>query len=183
MCGAELPSIGLAAEHGFYYRWGQSPSSSRVTSAIGTPLMRGGQMTDVAPALISDDGGDWHVISEHVDMSWKTISAALMEQYSERTSGSFVLRKGSCVLWHHGEADRDFGELQVRRAVSSPLPSLSCTSVDGACPLPCCLTQAKELQDHLTLVLRNFPVSVLIGKDYVEVRPRVSRRVAAVALA
>lgn len=55
-----------------------------------------------------------------MDMSWQDIGASLMEVYSQRTNGTFVLRKGSCVLWHYGDADPDFG-------ASPPLlPSSSC---------------------------------------------------------
>jgi trehalose 6-phosphate synthase/phosphatase len=148
---AELPAVGLAAEHGYYYRWGEAlPEAGGVAasgSRVGTPLMLAGSNTDTVPA--DRDMKEWHVIGEHMDMSWQDIGVSLMEVYSQRTNGTFVLRKGSCVLWHHGDADPDFGELQ-----------------------------AKELQEHLTSVLKHFPVDVLTGKEYVEIRPKVRACVA-----
>lgn len=51
--------------------------------------------------------------------------------------------KGNSIQWQYKDADPEFGDLQ-----------------------------ASELQDHLEGVLKAFPVEVVTGKNYVEVRPQ-----------
>ena len=68
-----------------------------------------------------------------------------MQLYTESTDGSYIEHKESAIVWHHQEADPDFG---------------SC--------------QAKELLDHLESVLANEPVVVKRGQYIVEVNPQVS---------
>lgn len=67
-----------------------------------------------------------------------------MEHYTEATDGSSIEQKESAVVWHHQEADPDFGSWQ-----------------------------AKELLDHLESVLANDPVVVKTGQQIVEVKPQV----------
>lgn len=67
-----------------------------------------------------------------------------MEHYTEATDGSSIEHKESALVWHHQEADPDFG-----------------------------LWQAKELHDHLESVLANDPVLVKSGQQIIEVKPQV----------
>lgn len=67
-----------------------------------------------------------------------------MTLYTETTDGSYIESKESALVWHHQDADPDFG---------------SC--------------QAKELLDHLESVLANEPVVVKRGQHIVEVKPQV----------
>lgn len=67
-----------------------------------------------------------------------------MKLYTEATDGSNIERKESALVWHHQEADPDFG---------------SC--------------QAKELLDHLENVVANEPAVVKRGQHIVEVKPQV----------
>lgn len=67
-----------------------------------------------------------------------------MTSYTETTDGSYIEAKESALVWHHQDADPDFG---------------SC--------------QAKELLDHLENVLANEPVVVKRGQHIVEVKPQV----------
>lgn len=67
-----------------------------------------------------------------------------MQSYTETTDGSYIEAKESALVWHHQDADPDFG---------------SC--------------QAKELLDHLENVLANEPVVVKRGQHIVEVKPQV----------
>ena len=60
------------------------------------------------------------------------------------TDGSSIEIKESALVWHHQEADPDFGTWQ-----------------------------AKELLDHLENVLANEPVAVKRGQQIVEVNPQV----------
>lgn len=67
-----------------------------------------------------------------------------MRLYTEATDGSNIESKESALVWHHQDADPDFG---------------SC--------------QAKELLDHLENVLANEPALVKRGQHIVEVKPQV----------
>lgn len=67
-----------------------------------------------------------------------------MKLYTEATDGSYIETKESALVWHHLDADPDFG---------------SC--------------QAMEMLDHLENVLANEPVVVKRGQHIVEVKPQV----------
>uniref|UniRef100_A0A6S9Y9Y1 Trehalose-phosphatase n=2 Tax=Chrysotila carterae TaxID=13221 RepID=A0A6S9Y9Y1_CHRCT len=66
-----------------------------------------------------------------------------MEAYTARTNASQIHNKGSAISWLFDDVDPEFG-----------------------------MMQAKELQDHLQGVLANYPVVVIMGKGYIEVRPK-----------
>lgn len=68
----------------------------------------------------------------------------VLSQYTESTDGSSVEVKEGALVWHHRDADPDFGSWQ-----------------------------AKELQGHLESVLANEPVVVRTGHHIVEVMPQV----------
>nr|ASB17093.1 trehalose-6-phosphate synthase [Manihot esculenta] len=77
------------------------------------------------------------------DLDWKNIVEPIMRSYTEATDGSSIEVKESALVWHHQDADPDFG---------------SC--------------QAKELLDHLENVLANEPAVVKRGQHIVEVKPQ-----------
>ena len=79
-----------------------------------------------------------------MDFDWKRIADPVMQLYTEATDGSYIETKESALVWHHQDADPDFG---------------SC--------------QAMELLDHLESVLANEPVEVKRGNHIVEVKPQV----------
>lgn len=85
----------------------------------------------------------WESTHLSVDFDWKHIAEPVMQLYTEATDGSYIEHKESALVWHHLEADPDFG---------------SC--------------QAKELLDHLENVLANEPVVVKRGQHIVEVNPQ-----------
>ncbi|CAA6670281.1 unnamed protein product [Spirodela intermedia] len=85
----------------------------------------------------------WKKCSLSVDFNWKKIAEPVMKLYMETTDGSSIEHKESALVWHHQDADPDFG---------------SC--------------QAKELLDHLENVLANEPVVVKRGQHIVEVKPQ-----------
>ncbi|CAM6072530.1 unnamed protein product [Sphagnum tenellum] len=107
-CFASCERLGLAAEHGYFYRWQRE---------------------------------DWD--ASVVNFEWKQVVEPLMEQYTESTDGSYIEWKESAMVWHHRDADPDFGSWQ-----------------------------AKELLDHLESVLANQPVTVKSGAHIVEVKPQ-----------
>lgn len=176
----DLPQVGVAAENGFYYRWGAlagkgdgtplpDAGSATTTPTVGTVAGSGsragagastastsgggggGESMDTTTEHESDTdvggssgaGTKWHIIAEHLDMSWMEIAEHVMNVYTMATNGSFVLRKASSVVWYYGGAEPEFGRMQ-----------------------------AQELQEHLTSVLGHCKVSVLMNHDNVEVRLR-----------
>jgi len=87
-------------------------------------------------------GASWEMLVKDFDLTWKEVVMAIFEAYTARTNGACVQHKGSTLVWRFDEVDPEFG-----------------------------LMQAKELQDHLKGVLGNYPVQVVLGKGYLEVRP------------
>ncbi|KAK4485544.1 hypothetical protein RD792_008187 [Penstemon davidsonii] len=86
---------------------------------------------------------EWESCQIAADVEWKRIALPVMEHYMEATDGSSIEQKESALVWHHQEADPDFGSWQ-----------------------------AKELLDHLESVLANDPVVVKRGQQIVEVKPQ-----------
>eukprot|EP01138_Halocafeteria_seosinensis_P014969 gb/GECG01015281.1/.p1 GENE.gb/GECG01015281.1/~~gb/GECG01015281.1/.p1 ORF type:complete len:1335 (+),score=160.38 gb/GECG01015281.1/:1-4005(+) len=117
----DCPELCLAAEQGFYYKFG----------------------TGCNFPTTSPSRSGWYQIGEHFDYSWQGLAYTIMESYTARTNGTYISTKGSAMVWHFADADSEFG-----------------------------LMQAKELQDHLNSVLKNFPIEVVMGIMYVEVRPK-----------
>ncbi|CAI9098680.1 OLC1v1035366C3 [Oldenlandia corymbosa var. corymbosa] len=86
----------------------------------------------------------WESSISTLDLEWKKIALPVMAHYTEATDGSSIEQKESAIVWHHQEADPDFGAWQ-----------------------------AKDLLDHLESVLANEPVVVKRGQHIVEVKPQV----------
>lgn len=87
---------------------------------------------------------EWESRAVAADLNWKSVVLPVMEHYTEATDGSSIEQKETAIVWHHQEADPDFGTWQ-----------------------------AKELLDHLENVLANEPVVVKRGQHIVEVKPQV----------
>jgi len=162
---ADVPEIGLCAEHGCFF---SIPSRGKTTSE---------EKRTVTPPLVSSSGDvlpkprrlfenkirsssidsvepeardvqetltrDWITLSDVFDSSWMDLSEQIMDVYTQRTDGTIIERKGSSIVWQFRDAEPEFGRLQ-----------------------------ASELQDHLHGVLKAYPIEVVRGKDYVEVCPQ-----------
>ncbi|KAI9111725.1 hypothetical protein K1719_017415 [Acacia pycnantha] len=85
----------------------------------------------------------WETSQLSADLDWKNVVEPIMRSYIEATDGSNIEVKESALVWHHQDADPDFG---------------SC--------------QAKELLNHLENVLANEPAVVKRGQHIVEVKPQ-----------
>ncbi|KAH7428543.1 hypothetical protein KP509_09G006300 [Ceratopteris richardii] len=85
----------------------------------------------------------WETCIPVLELDWKKIVEPIMRLYTESTDGSYIEAKESAIVWHHSDADPDFGSWQ-----------------------------AKELLDHLENVLANEPVAVKSGQQIVEVKPQ-----------
>ncbi|KAI3516303.1 hypothetical protein L1887_15217 [Cichorium endivia] len=88
-------------------------------------------------------GSEWESSLPATDLEWIEVAEPVMRQYTEATDGSNIEIKESGLVWHHQDADPDFG---------------SC--------------QAKELLIHLENVLANEPAVVKRGQHIVEVKPQ-----------
>lgn len=86
---------------------------------------------------------EWETCVPALEFDWKQMVEPVMKLYAESTDGSFIEAKESAIVWHHQDADPDFGSWQ-----------------------------AKELLDHLESVLANEPVAVKSGQQIVEVKPQ-----------
>ena len=84
----------------------------------------------------------FQTMDAHFNLSWMDTAGEIMQVYTRRTTGSYIENKKFARLWRYSDADPDYGPLQAR-----------------------------EMVDHLNNVLANFPVIVIKGKGYVEVRP------------
>lgn len=51
----------------------------------------------------------WSDISDGLDFSWKKDVNEIFEYYTERTPGSLIEKKKSCLAWHYRDADPKFG--------------------------------------------------------------------------
>lgn len=71
--------------------------------------------------------------SHHTVFVWFFLQT-IMNLYAQRTHGTYVVNKGSALLWQFRDADPEFGWLQ-----------------------------SKELEDHLTTVLKPFRWIVVAG--------------------
>ena len=89
----------------------------------------------------------WDTVVSNKDTSWRLIAISIMEVYTSRTHGSYIEETEMKVLWQYRDADPEFG-----------------------------YSQSKELEDHLSNVLRNYDVDILHGGveegGFVEVRPK-----------
>ncbi|XP_028781763.1 probable alpha,alpha-trehalose-phosphate synthase [UDP-forming] 9 [Neltuma alba] len=90
-----------------------------------------------------DGQSSWETNHIATDFAWKSIVEPVMRSYTEATDGSQMEIKESALVWHHRDADLDFGSWQ-----------------------------AKAMLDHLENVLSNDPVVVRKGQFIVEVKPQ-----------
>ncbi|GMH01624.1 hypothetical protein Nepgr_003463 [Nepenthes gracilis] len=86
---------------------------------------------------------DWESSAMSSELDWKEIVEPIMRSYTEATDGSSTEVKESALVWHHQDADPDFGSWQ-----------------------------ALELINHLENVLANEPAVVKRGQQIVEVKPQ-----------
>uniref|UniRef100_K3W8D4 CBM20 domain-containing protein n=2 Tax=Globisporangium ultimum (strain ATCC 200006 / CBS 805.95 / DAOM BR144) TaxID=431595 RepID=K3W8D4_GLOUD len=81
--------LGLAAEHGYLYKWGDSKNGP-------------------------DSDDVWLCTKDNFDDSWKDVTHSVMDIYTQRTHGTYIELKGSALLWQFRDADPEFGQLQAK---------------------------------------------------------------------
>lgn len=77
----KAPKLGLAAENGFFWRWNS----------------------------INKNESEWNQLVEVEDFDWIAQIRLLMKAYQNKTEGSFILEKDSCIIWDYRDLDLEFG--------------------------------------------------------------------------
>ena len=90
----KFKGLGLAAEHGFYYRW---PDNNRDLPAAG-----------------SSQKVKWQTIMDIADQSWKESAKIVMDIFVQRTHGTYIEQKGNALIWQFSDADPEFGCMQSK---------------------------------------------------------------------
>ncbi len=84
----EVHGLGIAAEHGLFFKWPKAD-----TCAETQP---------------------WEALVALRDQSWCQLTKTIMQLYASRTNGTYVEDKGSTILWQFRDADPDFGFMQSK---------------------------------------------------------------------
>ncbi|CAM9115789.1 unnamed protein product [Choristocarpus tenellus] len=114
-----------------------------VGSSRGSSPRHGGQV--VAEGRCGEDwGSEWIRRSHNADLSWRGEVLSILQNFTDRTPGSFLELKDSGLTWHFQDTDPDFGQ-----------------------------TQAKNLQLHFEQMLQNEPVRVVMApiRKYIVIQP------------
>lgn len=146
---ATVPQLGIAAEHGYFFRPANGAAAGAETRGGGANKGGGGDggaagATSSSPAAAAASVED-NATNEDSTLvpGWRGIVVPILRLYTESTDGSWVEEKESAVVWHYANADPDFGSWQ-----------------------------AKELLDHLEGVLSTEDAEATSGAGIVEVKPR-----------
>ncbi|KAI9919025.1 hypothetical protein PsorP6_011552 [Peronosclerospora sorghi] len=161
-----LPRVGLAAEHGYWFRpASKHPSTYDTSDTLGSlgsphaadslPVPLGMEEESLARSTSSIMSGHstesalverapWQCMFSDVELEWRDEVESILEHFTERTPGSLLDVKDCCYTWHFRDADPIFG-----------------------------LKQAKDMQLHFDQMLRDLPVGVVMCriKKYVTIRP------------
>lgn len=144
-----LPRVGLAAEHGYWFRPAAKYPKDFSPLAEEDPTVHDG--TDVSQSsghstesLASLESVPWQCMFSDVELEWRDDVESILEHYTERTPGSILDINDCSYTWHFQDADPTFG-----------------------------LKQANDLQVHFDQMLRDRPVGVVMCrmKKYVMIRP------------
>mmetsp|Transcript_105 Transcript_105/g.189 ORF Transcript_105/g.189 Transcript_105/m.189 type:complete len:1079 (+) Transcript_105:193-3429(+) len=85
----EIEGLGLAAEHGCYFRY---PKHSAYTG----------------------HRHKWQTMISLEDTSWMDAVRRVMDIYTQRTHGAYIEQKGSAIIWQFRDADPEFGFMQSK---------------------------------------------------------------------
>ncbi|CAD7971849.1 unnamed protein product, partial [Amoebophrya sp. A120] len=142
---ASVPDIGLAAEHGWCYRLpaisGHDWYVTRSHPQLCSQTTSAASSPGAAQAAASAGAGGAAGGASTGIETWKKIAFELLKHYVHRTQGSYIENKGSALVWQYRDSDPEFGRWQ-----------------------------AKELSQHLREFMFGFPVEIVEGKGYIEVK-------------
>jgi len=91
--------LGLAAEHGFFYRWQRDLDWATCRWQNAPEWDRHNALERDMPVM---------------SFEWKQVAEPVMLLYTESTDGSYIEYKESALVWHHQYADPDFGSWQAK---------------------------------------------------------------------
>jgi trehalose 6-phosphate synthase/phosphatase len=57
---------------------------------------------------------EWQRLSTDLDLSWRDLVKPVLEDFTNRTPGSFIEQKQVSLVWHYRNCDSDYGPLQAR---------------------------------------------------------------------
>jgi trehalose 6-phosphate synthase/phosphatase len=86
-----VKGLGLAAEHGSYYRY---PSETRLE--------------------LRSARNQWKTMIQLESLHWKDAARVVMDMYVQRTQGTYIEEKSSAIIWQFRDADPEFGFLQSK---------------------------------------------------------------------
>eukprot|EP00903_Cladosiphon_okamuranus_P018856 g17344.t1 len=100
-----IQGLGLAAEHGSFFRWPTSAAAA-AAAASGDGATKSGDV----------DGDGWEALHPHLmDTAWKDVARRFMQDFQIHTHGSYIEEKGTAMLWHYGDAEPEFGAMQAKQ--------------------------------------------------------------------
>lgn len=99
----KFKGLGLAAEHGFYYKWPQH--QFQATSA---------QSQEQDNSNTPNSKAKWQTIMDIGDQTWKESAKVVMDIFVQRTHGTYIEQKGNALIWQYSDADPEFGFLQSK---------------------------------------------------------------------
>lgn len=106
---SSIPDVGLCAERGYYFKLptvlGREWQTFRHLSTNATSNHTNSAQLEVEPDVPSD--------------SWRPVALKLFEQYVQRTPGSYLESKDSCLVFQFQNSDQEFGILQANELNSS----------------------------------------------------------------
>uniref|UniRef100_A0A3B0N6W9 Trehalose-6-phosphate synthase n=1 Tax=Theileria annulata TaxID=5874 RepID=A0A3B0N6W9_THEAN len=126
-----VPDVGLCAERGYYFK---------LPTVLGREWQTFRHMS-TNPTLNHMNNVQSEVESDVPSDSWRPVALKLFEQYVQRTPGSYLESKDSCLVFQFQNSDQEFG-----------------------------IIQANELNSSLCELMSGFPVDVHRGKGYLELR-------------
>ncbi|CAM9826529.1 unnamed protein product [Scytosiphon promiscuus] len=99
-----IKELGLAAEHGSFFRWPATHCRESNASRVG----------DSGDEGTADDG--WEALHPGLmNTAWKAVARRFMQDFQMHTHGSYIEEKGTAILWHYGDAEPEFGAMQAKQ--------------------------------------------------------------------
>eukprot|EP01034_Spumella_vulgaris_P031664 gene31664-39115_t len=107
-------SLGLAAEHGYYFRWPQHKFSAEKLELV----------TQSKPA------SEWQTTMQHLDRNWQKPTIYVMKIFTNRTVHSYMEVYEHSIEWQFGDTDPEFGYLQSKELEEYLISILDRNEVD-----------------------------------------------------
>lgn len=135
--------VGLSAEHGCFLKHPARKRQADRSRLTSRKKKSGTNDAEKGEEEGEEEGEEgWTRLVDSLDPSWRDTIRPLLQHYTERTPGSFMEDKEVILTWHHRNSDPEFGAWQ-----------------------------ASELRVNLEKVLCHMAVSIVEGKQTLELRP------------